>query len=283
MLRRIDRRWTLGVAALTSLGIACAGAPVDAASPYPDPSRVAQGAILGGVTGAAVGAGIDHRDRGRGALIGGLGGVILGAIFAQQIEQHEAWHRAQAAYRDRDRSPYREPHPDPCSGWSGSHADDPHERGCDGRHAWEDDPAYDQRGNGGYEDPHGEHVWEEPAAAEPALGVPEVLFDPGSATLTRGAEARLRYLARQVRERDDVEILLRGHSDERERDGFDLSEARARAVRAFLTEEGVAVRRIAWVGFGDAQPVASNETAAGRQRNRRVEIVLRAPDPGPYS
>ena len=51
-------------------------------------------------------------------------------------------------------------------------------------------------------------------------------------------------------------------------------------MRAFLTEEGVAPRRIAWVGFGDAQPVASIRTAEGRQRNRRVEVVLRERDAG---
>jgi OOP family OmpA-OmpF porin len=116
-----------------------------------------------------------------------------------------------------------------------------------------------------------------------AYAAPEVLFDPGSATLSRGAEARLRDLAQRLRGRGDVEVLLRGHSDELERDGFELSEARARAVRAFLTEQGLSVRRIAWVGFGDAQPIASNETAVGRQRNRRVEIVLREPDVDPYS
>ena len=116
-----------------------------------------------------------------------------------------------------------------------------------------------------------------------ALGGHEVLFDPGQVELSRGAESRLRHLAREVRERDDVEILVRGHSDEVEQDGFELSEARARVVRAFLAEQGVSPRRIAWVGFGAALPVASNETAVGRQRNRRVEVVLREPQPGPYS
>lgn len=267
MQRSIDRR--LGLAAVTaaSLALGCAGVPVHPAAPYPNPSRVAQGALLGGLAGAAVGAGVDHHHRGRGALVGGLGGVIVGAIFGDQIRQHEAWHRAHEA-----------PPPHDCHDPS---LHDGHD--CDCAHAWEEEePDYGD-----------EHTWDddyaredpvpEPPQPDPALGVPEVLFDPGSATLTRGAEARLRYLARQVRDRDDVELLLRGHSDQRETDGFELSELRARAVRAFLAEEGVSVRRIAWVGLGDAQPVASNETAAGRQRNRRVEVVLRAPDRDPYS
>lgn len=231
----------LAALALAGLGMGCVSVPGHVAAPYPDPSRVAQGAILGGMAGAAIGAGVDHRDRGRGALIGGLGGVIVGAIFGDQIERHDAWHRAH----------------------------DPQEHGpwCEDEHAWPEDDDWEDDG------------WEEPpVAAGPDFGVQEVLFDPGSAKLSRGAESRLRYLAQEVRERDDVEILVRGHSDGSERNGFDLSEKRARVARAFLAEQGVPPRRIAWVGFGDAQPVASNETAVGRQRNRRVEVVLRAPD-----
>lgn len=267
------RARTLPLLVLLALSVGCASAhagPWPYETTRPHPSRVAQGAILGSMAGAAIGAGVDYRNRGRGALVGGLGGLVVGAIFGDQIRQHEAWHR--------DHDPY---------------AHDPyaheHGPGCDGEHAWDDDHARQE---------HGDHTWDDeprpyeprprdpPVAGAPPAEAPlsvEVLFDPGSSTLSTGAEARLRHLARQVRDRDDVELLLRGHSDDLERGGFELSEARARAVRRFLNEEGVSVRRIAWVGFGDAQPVASNETAVGRQRNRRVEVVLRAPEADPYA
>jgi outer membrane protein OmpA-like peptidoglycan-associated protein len=53
-----------------------------------------------------------------------------------------------------------------------------------------------------------------------------------------------------------------------------LSERRANAVRAFLVQQGVSPANITASGLGKAQPVASNDTAAGRQRNRRVEMVV---------
>ena len=54
----------------------------------------------------------------------------------------------------------------------------------------------------------------------------------------------------------------------------DLSERRAQAVRAFLTQQGISTESIVARGFGKDQPVATNGTAAGRQQNRRVELVV---------
>ncbi|MGH0030033.1 MAG: OmpA family protein [Myxococcota bacterium] len=267
MMGSIERARALCAGLAASVTLGCVGVPVHAEGHGPvhrHRSGVFEGAIVGSMAGAALGAGLDHRHRGRGAVIGGIGGLILGAVFRDQFERHaDRWHRSAPP---EDHGPW-----------------------CDGRHTWEEED------DGYYEPPP-----DPPEAAVPEVEVdpegpddslesfaasPEVLFDPGSATLTRGAQARLRLLARAVRDYEGpIEVLLRGHSDEIEQGGFDLSEARARAVRAFLAEEGVSVRRISWVGFGSAQPVASNDTAVGRQRNRRVEIVLREPDPGlePY-
>jgi outer membrane protein OmpA-like peptidoglycan-associated protein len=106
---------------------------------------------------------------------------------------------------------------------------------------------------------------------------PDVLFDPGSTSISKGAQSRLQRLADSVRERTDLEVVLRGHADTspREKDAFAISEKRAHEVRAFLADEGVPWRRMRIVGLGAARPVASNDSASGRQRNRRVEIMLR--------
>jgi len=53
-----------------------------------------------------------------------------------------------------------------------------------------------------------------------------------------------------------------------------LSENRANAVRDFLVKQGIATASISSTGFGEGQPVATNDTAAGRQQNRRVELVV---------
>jgi outer membrane protein OmpA-like peptidoglycan-associated protein len=254
-------RWVSLVAGLTSVGLGCH--TMHGEGPYPDPSRVAQGAIVGSMAGAAIGAGVDHRNRGRGALIGAVGGLLAGALLGHEWE-HEHWHHH---------------HPE-----ADSYAHAAHPWWCDGAHTWEDDgdgawhdDAYAHDGAGGYGD-------ESYAAVDPIdAAPPDVLFEAGSAELTPAARAHLRRVVDRVREDPDVEVLLRGHSDGSGGEGFDLSDRRARSVRAFLAEQGVAPRRIAWVGLGDSQPIASGSSAEGQRRNRRVEIVLREREPDPYS
>ena len=114
------------------------------------------------------------------------------------------------------------------------------------------------------------------------MAPPDVLFDPGSTTISKGAQSRLQRLADSVRDRPDLEVVLRGHADTsaREQDAFAISEQRAHQVRSFLYAEGVPWRRMRVVGLGAARPVASNESATGRQQNRRVEVVLREVESG---
>lgn len=268
-------------AGFATLGLGCQTLPGPApgrygdSGPYPDPSRVAQGAILGSLAGAAIGAGVDHHDRGRGALVGAVGGLLAGALFGGELERYEESRRYPYRYGYRGGGPR---HDGACHG-----AHDPYGHAHGDCHAFEDAPrdGYDGYGAGGHDaHGHGDHTFE----AEPEVHVaepiaPDVLFDPDSAVLSRGAKSRLRRVADRVRRGPDIELLLRGHADGLEGGGdrFALSEQRARAVRAYLTEEGVPTRRIAWVGFGATQPVASNRSPEGRQRNRRVEIVLREP------
>ncbi len=238
---------TLLVAGLATLGLGCQTLPRDGA--YPNPGRFVRSAIVGSMAGAAIGAGIDHRNRGRGALVGAVGGLLAGALFGH--DRHQGWYRDRYAH-----TPERD------TVW------------CDEHHTWEDTDDWED-----WEEPRTSREDPDPPDATIGLAPPDVLFDAGSAELSRGAKSHLRRVADRVRADDDIELLLRGHTDASGEEAFALSELRARNVRAFLTEEGVSARRIAWVGFGDAQPVASIRTAEGRQRNRRVEVVLRERDP----
>ncbi len=73
-----------------------------------------------------------------------------------------------------------------------------------------------------------------------------------------------------------LSLQIEGHTDSVGGDDFNqqLSERRADSVRDFLAEQGVSASSITARGFGKTQPVASNDTPEGRQRNRRVELVV---------
>ena len=77
-------------------------------------------------------------------------------------------------------------------------------------------------------------------------------------------------------------MLIEGHTDDVGSVEFNrgLSERRAESVRGYLRQQGIASRRLATAGLGMERPVANNGTAAGRQQNRRVEIIIENP-PGP--
>lgn len=108
----------------------------------------------------------------------------------------------------------------------------------------------------------------------------DVLFDFDRATLRSGAQQNLYRLVTFLNEHTDREVLIEGHTDSvgNESYNLDLSQRRAGAVRDFLASNGVAASRMAVRGFGEARPVSSNESEAGRQQNRRVEVVIL--DPG---
>jgi len=112
------------------------------------------------------------------------------------------------------------------------------------------------------------------------LTLGDVLFDVDEATLKAGATQSLARLVRFLKEYPDRQVLVEGHTDSTgtEQYNLGLSQRRADSVVQFLTLNGVAPERAIATGYGKAYPVASNETAEGRQRNRRVEIVIL--DPG---
>lgn len=104
----------------------------------------------------------------------------------------------------------------------------------------------------------------------------DVLFDTGSSTLRSGASINVQRLADVLRNNPDRRVLIEGFTDSvgSEATNQDLSRRRAEAVRATLITQGVSPDRIEARGYGEANPVASNDNAAGRQQNRRVEIVF---------
>ena len=108
------------------------------------------------------------------------------------------------------------------------------------------------------------------------LTLGDVLFDTGRAELNPGATQPLDQLAHFMKEHAQRTVAIEGYTDSVGTDALNqaLSQKRAIAVKSGLTDRGVASNRVTARGLGEASPVASNDTAAGRQRNRRVEIVL---------
>ncbi len=104
----------------------------------------------------------------------------------------------------------------------------------------------------------------------------DVLFNTGAATLLPGADLALGRLAEALQKNPDMRVIVEGHTDSQGSDSYneDLSRRRSQAVRDALVARGVAGDRIETIGRGEAFPVASNDSAEGRQQNRRVEIVF---------
>ena len=103
-----------------------------------------------------------------------------------------------------------------------------------------------------------------------------VFFDSGKSTLKKGAQTTLTRIANQLKGDSSVKVTVEGHTDNTgtAEKNQALSEKRAEAVRDFLVSTGVPSDRVTAVGKGDTQPIATNKTAAGRQQNRRVELVI---------
>ncbi|MBL7782756.1 MAG: OmpA family protein [Saprospiraceae bacterium] len=103
-----------------------------------------------------------------------------------------------------------------------------------------------------------------------------LLFAVNSSKLTSDMKTQLRDFAATLNEYDDTNILIDGHTDSTGSDAYnmELSEDRADAVHDYLTSVGVKRSRLGIRGFGETQPVASNDTDAGRQQNRRVEVSI---------
>ena len=103
-----------------------------------------------------------------------------------------------------------------------------------------------------------------------------LLFDFDSHAIRPDAAAHLRQLALSLGEYPDTQLLIVGHTDSVGRDTYnhDLSVRRAESALNHLTAQGVSRQRVQASGRGEWEPLATNETAAGRQANRRVEVAI---------
>jgi outer membrane protein OmpA-like peptidoglycan-associated protein len=108
------------------------------------------------------------------------------------------------------------------------------------------------------------------------VNMSDVLFDSGKYSLRPLAREKLAKVAGIVSGHPGLRLDVEGYTDSVGGDDFNqvLSEQRGGAVRDYLTHEGMAAASVTAKGFGKSQPVASNNTAEGRQQNRRVELVI---------
>ena len=108
------------------------------------------------------------------------------------------------------------------------------------------------------------------------VNMSDVLFDTARYSLRPIAREKLAKVAGIVSGHPGLRLSVEGHTDSVGSDDYNqrLSEQRGEAVRDYLTEQGMASTSVTSRGFGKTQPVASNDTAAGRQQNRRVELVI---------
>ncbi|WP_303908830.1 OmpA family protein [Thiohalomonas denitrificans] len=104
----------------------------------------------------------------------------------------------------------------------------------------------------------------------------DVLFTLGRTDLIPSAQDELRTVSNFLRNHPDRILVVEGHTDSLANTNYNrvLSERRANAVKHALVAQGIDPDRIISRGYGEARPIASNRTETGRQRNRRVEIVI---------
>jgi outer membrane protein OmpA-like peptidoglycan-associated protein len=105
-----------------------------------------------------------------------------------------------------------------------------------------------------------------------------LLFEVDSAMLSEEAKVNLTEMGRVLNQYPDTNILIEGHTDATGSEQYnqDLSERRAKSVSVYLVQQNVAGGRMTTVGYGEMQPVATNESASGREANRRVEVAIMA-------
>ncbi len=110
----------------------------------------------------------------------------------------------------------------------------------------------------------------------------DLLYDVDSAALKPGAYPEIQRVAEVLNQYPQTRITVAGHTDSTGSEQYNqqLSERRAQNVKDALVQSGVQASRITTVGYGEAQPVASNYTPEGRQLNRRVVITIAPPQQG---
>ena len=104
----------------------------------------------------------------------------------------------------------------------------------------------------------------------------DVTFDTNSTVVRPGLQSELDRVAGVMNQYPNTLVRVEGHTDSKGSDEYnmDLSNRRALAVKNLVAQRGIADSRLDVVGYGETMPVATNDTAAGRQKNRRVEIKI---------
>ncbi len=108
------------------------------------------------------------------------------------------------------------------------------------------------------------------------VNLPDILFDFDKATLKPQAKEILSKVCGIIIVAGEFRLSIEGHTDSVGTDEYNqgLSERRAESVRSYMAGCGLSSLTLTSKGFGEIQPIESNDTAEGRQRNRRVEIVI---------
>jgi outer membrane protein OmpA-like peptidoglycan-associated protein len=108
------------------------------------------------------------------------------------------------------------------------------------------------------------------------INLSDVLFDTASSSLKPGAREKLARVSGILVSHPGLRLELEGHTDSVGTDEYNqqLSERRAESVRVYLVDQRIASTSVGSAGLGESHPIATNDTAAGRQQNRRVELVV---------
>jgi len=117
------------------------------------------------------------------------------------------------------------------------------------------------------------------------VNMSDVLFDTGKYTLRPGAREKLARVSGILASHPSLKIEVEGHTDSVGGEEYNqrLSENRAAAARDYLVQNGINMNNVTARGFGKTHPVATNDTASGRQQNRRVELVVSGEEIGTTS
>lgn len=204
-------------------------------------NRTTTGAATGTAVGAGLGAiiGSQSGDAGAGTAIGAAAGAIGGALIGTSLDQ---------ADRQNDSLRERVTRQDELIKENQKIIDELRRRGADAR----------------------------PSERGVVVNLPDVLFSFDRASLTRSAKYTIAEIAEVVAAVPDRLIAVEGHTDSIGSVAYNkrLSVNRAQSVAKSLERNGIPARRMVVRGFGEGAPIATNNSEAGRARNRRVEVII---------
>ncbi|HAC25296.1 MAG TPA: hypothetical protein DCE81_10300 [Cytophagales bacterium] len=119
--------------------------------------------------------------------------------------------------------------------------------------------------------------WLSPIASKSGTTLNNVFFETNSYALSEKSKTELSQLAQFLRDNPEIAIEIQGHTDNVGQESYnqELSLKRCQSVQHFLTDNGITSARLSARGFGASKPIAKNDSEKNRQRNRRIEIMIR--------